>query len=150
MTILSFVGQRGPFPFSYEQLFGAAEPDLYRLAGGSVQNCHLMLKTLIEAATPERCFSLAIRIVPTVNAWPSSRITFIGDAIHASPINGTGANAALEDAAVLCTYLSSVGEGDLEQALDDYEADLMSRISAMHDGLAIHSSAARYGRMIDI
>jgi 2-polyprenyl-6-methoxyphenol hydroxylase-like FAD-dependent oxidoreductase len=137
----AYVGHLGSFLFSDDQLFGTAEAELYRLAVESVNGCHPMLKNLIEAGNPERCFSLAIRSVPQVEPWPSSRITFIGDAIHASPINGTGANAALEDAAVLCTYLTRGVGGDLQRALDEYEMDLLSRISAMRARLALHQAA---------
>lgn len=137
----ALVGWRGQFAFSDEQLFGTIEPGLFRLAVGAVQRCHHSLRTLIEAATPERSFALAIRALPAVQPWPSSRIAFVGDAIHASPINGTGANAALEDAALLCKHLSGIGEGDLQKALDDYEQELLTRMSAMRAGLASHQGA---------
>jgi len=42
-----------------------------------------------------------------VPPWPPSRVTVLGDAIHAmSPARGSGANTALQDAALLCRMLT--------------------------------------------
>ena len=131
----ALVGLRGEFMFTDEQLFGASEAELHDLALGAVEGCHPMLSMLIGAATPDRSFSLAIRALPVVDPWPSSRITFLGDAIHASPVNGTGANSALEDAALLCTHLIT-GRAALQHALDEYESELLKRVRAMRAGLA--------------
>jgi 2-polyprenyl-6-methoxyphenol hydroxylase-like FAD-dependent oxidoreductase len=104
----SLIGRRGEFAFTDEQLLGAATEELHALALDAVQGCHPMLREFVEAAARDRGFSLGIRAVPVVDAWPSSSITFVGDAIHASPVNGTGANSALEDAALLCRLLWKV------------------------------------------
>jgi 2-polyprenyl-6-methoxyphenol hydroxylase-like FAD-dependent oxidoreductase len=131
----ALIGQRGEFVCSDEQLLTASERELHRLALKAVEGCHPMLRTLVEAATPDRSFSLAIRALPVVDPWPSSRITFLGDAIHASPVNGTGANAALEDAALLCRHLIR-GQAALQWAVDEYEMELLKRVRAMRAGLA--------------
>ena len=58
-------------------------------------------------------------------AWPPSRVTLLGDAIHATtPVGGTGANVALRDAAALASRLAAAGPGhsELLAAVADYES----------------------------
>jgi 2-polyprenyl-6-methoxyphenol hydroxylase-like FAD-dependent oxidoreductase len=58
-------------------------------------------------------FLVRIRTSPPVPPWPPSRVTVLGDAIHAmSPARGSGANTALQDAALLCRMLTgAAGNG---------------------------------------
>ncbi|MBV9121611.1 MAG: FAD-dependent monooxygenase [Chloroflexi bacterium] len=130
----ALTGHTRAFPYPDEQLLGASEPALRRMSLEAVDGCHELLRELVRGADPGRGFSLAIRAVTTVEHWPSSRVTFLGDAIHASPVNGTGANAALEDAALLCWHLT--GKLPIQDALDAYEIDLLARINAMQVGLS--------------
>jgi 2-polyprenyl-6-methoxyphenol hydroxylase-like FAD-dependent oxidoreductase len=69
---------------------------------------------------------LRIRVSPPVPAWPPSRVTVLGDAIHAmSPARGSGANTALQDAALLCRLLAGAAPGgDLITAVGDYERQM--------------------------
>jgi 2-polyprenyl-6-methoxyphenol hydroxylase-like FAD-dependent oxidoreductase len=137
----ALTGRQSEFIFTDEQLFGASAEELHRLALQVVKGCHPSLSEFVEAAVPDRTFSLAIRAVPAVAAWPSNtRITFVGDAIHASPVNGTGANAALEDAAHLCRYLTG-GVSDLQRVVDEYNAELLQRMSDMRTGFAAARSS---------
>jgi 2-polyprenyl-6-methoxyphenol hydroxylase-like FAD-dependent oxidoreductase len=65
-------------------------------------------------------FFIRVRVSRPVPAWPPSRVTLLGDAIHAmSPSRGSGANLALLDAAHLCDALT--GGGDLIAAIGAYE-----------------------------
>jgi 2-polyprenyl-6-methoxyphenol hydroxylase-like FAD-dependent oxidoreductase len=62
-----------------------------------------------------------------VPAWPPSRVTVLGDAIHAmSPARGSGANTALQDAALLCRLLGTVAVdgADIVAAIGDYERQM--------------------------
>jgi 2-polyprenyl-6-methoxyphenol hydroxylase-like FAD-dependent oxidoreductase len=125
----------GQFSFRDDQLFGGPQETLHELALQAAASAHPAIRTLVEAAAPDRAFSLAIRAVPPVDPWPERRVTFVGDAIHASPVNGTGANAALEDAALLCRHLTSAGR-KLEDALAAYQRDLLDRMRAARAGFA--------------
>ena len=59
---------------------------------------------------------LRIRVSPPVPAWPPSRVTVLGDAIHAmSPARGSGANTALQDAALLCRTLTGADQTGTDQ-----------------------------------
>jgi 2-polyprenyl-6-methoxyphenol hydroxylase-like FAD-dependent oxidoreductase len=129
----ALIGWRNSFIFSDDQLFSASSEELHRLALRAVDGGHPMLKQLVEAAAADRSFALAIRAMPVVDPWPSAPITFVGDAIHASPVNGTGANAALEDAALLCKHIVESQAG-LQTALDEYKTELLLRVRAMRAG----------------
>jgi 2-polyprenyl-6-methoxyphenol hydroxylase-like FAD-dependent oxidoreductase len=131
----ALIGHRDHFIFADEQLFGAASEELYRFALGAVGGGHPMLKQFVEAAAPDRSFALAIRALPVVDPWRSAPITFVGDAIHAGAVNGTGANSALEDAALLCKHILG-SQTDLQLALDEYETELLRRVRAMRAGQA--------------
>jgi 2-polyprenyl-6-methoxyphenol hydroxylase-like FAD-dependent oxidoreductase len=62
-----------------------------------------------------------------VPAWEPSRVTLLGDAIHAmSPARGSGANTALRDAGVLCRALARAtpDRRALVAAIGGYEAQM--------------------------
>jgi 2-polyprenyl-6-methoxyphenol hydroxylase-like FAD-dependent oxidoreductase len=77
-------------------------------------------------------FLVRIRASPPVPPWPPSRVTVLGDAIHAmSPARGSGANTALQDAALLCRCLARTlartlvgGASDVVVAVGEYERQL--------------------------
>src|SRR5262249_57547826 len=62
-----------------------------------------------------------------VGAWPTGRVTLLGDAIHAmTPYRGIGANMALEDAVRLKRALVAAARGkrDLRDAVAIYETEM--------------------------
>jgi 2-polyprenyl-6-methoxyphenol hydroxylase-like FAD-dependent oxidoreductase len=82
---------------------------------------HPDLWALIAAADVDETFLIRVRTSRRVPAWAPSRVTVLGDAIHAmSPSRGSGANTALLDAANLCEALVSAG-GDVAGAIGHYE-----------------------------
>lgn len=90
----------------------AKDPHLvdHESARGKIRRWHPALRALVDAATVEDTFPVAIRTSVRVPAWEPSRVTLLGDAIHAmSPARGSGANTALQDAALLASSLHSIG-----------------------------------------
>ncbi|MER5712119.1 FAD-dependent monooxygenase [Streptomyces sp. NPDC042898] len=85
---------------------------------------HPRLRAIVEHWLPEAVFPLALRTSVPIPAWPTSRVTLLGDAIHAmSPAGGAGANTALRDAAALTEALAQAATGaPLVPALSAYES----------------------------
>jgi 2-polyprenyl-6-methoxyphenol hydroxylase-like FAD-dependent oxidoreductase len=98
--------------------------NLYETALRMAAGWHPALVELIRCADPPSVFALSIRGALPVDPWPTSRVTFLGDAIHATtPAGGTGANVAFRDAALLAGYLTAADRGflDLLDAIGRYE-----------------------------
>ena len=90
-----------------------------------IRDWHPDLRQIIERADVPATFPIAIRSACPVPPWPTSRVTLLGDAIHAmTPAGGIGANTALRDAAELARALTSVDNGQrgLIDAISQYEA----------------------------
>ncbi|OLT09350.1 hypothetical protein BJF78_30800 [Pseudonocardia sp. CNS-139] len=100
-------------------------PALRALVAGLVADWHPDLRRMLVDADPESRGAHLFSASPAVPAWPSSRVTVLGDAIHAMPATGgLGGNAALRDARLLTDRLAAVarGEQDLLTAIGVYEA----------------------------
>ena len=82
------------------------------------------LRELIGGSDPQTVNAVRVRSATPVGAWPTGRVTLLGDAIHnMTPMAGIGANTALRDAELLRRRLIAVaaGERDLLPALHEYE-----------------------------
>jgi len=87
--------------------------ELHALTAKLIRSWHPDLKALHARATVDETFLVRIRTSPPVRPWPPSRVTVLGDAIHAmSPARGSGANTALHDAALLCRTLTGAGRNE--------------------------------------
>ncbi len=100
---------------------------LHHTAQQLTQDWNPTLRGIIDRADVSATFSIPVRTSERIAPWPSSRITFLGDAIHAmTPAGGIGANTALRDAALLSYLLEHVAAGtiSLSQAVESYEAEM--------------------------
>lgn len=100
------------------------------------------LSAMFSQADAASVSMLPVRSAPELAPWPASRVTLLGDAIHAmSPAGGVGANTALDDAARLARHLARAArDGDLPAALAAYETDMRARANA---AVAASSQGAR-------
>ena len=95
--------------------------ELHALSASLIRSWHPDLRAPHAMADVEETFAVRIRTSPVIAAWPASRVTVLGDAIHAMrPAGGSGANTALRDAARLCRALTAAAD-DITAAIGDYE-----------------------------
>jgi 2-polyprenyl-6-methoxyphenol hydroxylase-like FAD-dependent oxidoreductase len=104
-------GDRGRFGVPDERLAAMPAAELHALSARLIRKWHPDLRALHAQADVDETFGVRIRTSPPVPAWPPSRVTVLGDAIHAmSPARGSGANTALQDAALLCRTLTGAAD----------------------------------------
>jgi 2-polyprenyl-6-methoxyphenol hydroxylase-like FAD-dependent oxidoreductase len=90
---------------------------------------HPTLRKLLEQVDVSTLFQIPIRTSFSVAAWPTTRVTLLGDAIHAmTPAGGIGANTAMRDAALLSRLLAQAAHGEIcvQDAIAQYEAEMRS------------------------
>jgi salicylate hydroxylase len=107
-----------------EQLDSAA---LATVASRAMARWAKGFRDLVELSDPSTISCLPMRTSVPVAAWPTGRITLIGDAIHSmTPYRGIGANIALKDAVRLRDALVAAqrGETPLLAAIGSYEAGM--------------------------
>jgi 2-polyprenyl-6-methoxyphenol hydroxylase-like FAD-dependent oxidoreductase len=112
---------------------GAMSPAaLHALSANLIRTWHPDLRALHALADVDETFLIRVRTSVPVPGWPPSRVTVLGDAIHAmSPAGGSGANTALQDAALLSRLLAdatagttSAGSDALIAAVGEYEEQM--------------------------
>jgi 2-polyprenyl-6-methoxyphenol hydroxylase-like FAD-dependent oxidoreductase len=110
-----------------EELNALPGPELQRLILTLAVDWPPVLHTLIEQCQPDQNFVLRMRHAKPIERWQTTNVTLLGDAIHAMPPRGSGANTALRDASLLARSLISVaGLGTpLRQGLHDYETEMV-------------------------
>jgi 2-polyprenyl-6-methoxyphenol hydroxylase-like FAD-dependent oxidoreductase len=128
----AMAGDGRSFGVADERLTAMSPAELHALTARLIRNWHPDLRALHTRAAADETFLVRIRTSPPVPPWPPSRVTVLGDAIHAmSPARGSGANTALQDAALLCRMLTgtagngTAGNGvDLIAAVGEYERQM--------------------------
>ena len=127
-------GDRGQFGVPDEVLLAMSPAELHALSASLIRSWHPDLRALHAMADIEETFAVRIRTSPVIAAWPASRVTVLGDAIHAmSPAGGSGANTALRDAAQLCRALTAPGAADITTAIGRLrEPDARLRVRRPH------------------
>jgi 2-polyprenyl-6-methoxyphenol hydroxylase-like FAD-dependent oxidoreductase len=119
--------QREHFGAPDDELPGLDAAQLHRLAQQMLRSWHPDLRALLARADVDETFLVRVRTAEPVAPWTPGRVTLLGDAIHAmSPARGSGANTALQDAALLARMLSGADPTAPGQAIGEYEA-LMRR-----------------------
>ncbi|MEY9872739.1 2-polyprenyl-6-methoxyphenol hydroxylase-like FAD-dependent oxidoreductase [Streptacidiphilus sp. MAP12-33] len=127
--------QAREFGVSEAALDRADPTTLHTLACRAVRNWHPQLRELVAAADVADTFVAVIRSAEELPAWRPSRVTLLGDAIHAmSPARGSGANTALQDAALLCRVLT--------ERRDDSPAALVAAVGAYEERMRDYGFAA--------
>jgi salicylate hydroxylase len=107
-----------------------------------VADWHPQIRGLVERIDPASLFSHPFRRLDPTPAWPASRVTLVGDAIHAMlPTLGKGANMAMRNAAVLRDQLvvAARGERPLVEAIAAYEEDMRAATYPLMELAADHS-----------
>jgi 2-polyprenyl-6-methoxyphenol hydroxylase-like FAD-dependent oxidoreductase len=123
----ALAGERREFGVPDEQLTALDPAGLHALSAGLISTWHPDLRALHALADVDQTFAIRVRTSPPAPAWPPSRVTVLGDAIHAmSPARGSGANTALQDAALLArTLTAAAADGtDVVAAIGDYERQM--------------------------
>jgi 2-polyprenyl-6-methoxyphenol hydroxylase-like FAD-dependent oxidoreductase len=117
--------QQKQFGAADETLAALTPAQLHALAAKMIRSWDSRLRRLQTLADIEETFLVRVRSSVPVPAWSPSRVTLLGDAIHAmSPARGSGANTALKDAEELCRALAPAaqpGYADPVKAIGEYE-----------------------------
>lgn len=132
--------QRQDWPVAEERWDAMTPGELHETAQEMIRRWDPAVRELVAAGEEAECFLIRIRSAQPVPAWQPSRVTLLGDAIHAmSPARGSGASTALRDAALLAAELAGAARGGkaVTEAIGDYER-------AMRDyGFAAVAESAR-------
>ncbi|WP_329288484.1 NAD(P)/FAD-dependent oxidoreductase [Streptomyces pseudovenezuelae] len=119
--------------------FGREIPDLWQASAGELHDLmrraskgwHPALAGLVEHIDDSSIFPVAVRRLEPTDPWTATRVTLLGDAIHAMPPSfGAGANSALRDAAALTRALTTAvdGRAPLLSAIAEYEAEMRAEV----------------------
>jgi 2-polyprenyl-6-methoxyphenol hydroxylase-like FAD-dependent oxidoreductase len=101
--------------------------ELKAVVAEMIESWHPALRRVVMGSLDPTVTMLPIKTSVPIDAWPSTNITLLGDAIHSmTPFRGIGANTALRDAELLCGRLiaASRGELPLPEAIASYEREM--------------------------
>jgi len=107
-----------------------------------VASWHPALRGIVERVDRDTLFAFPFRRLDPTPPWATTRVTLLGDAIHAMlPTLGQGANMALRDAGILATRLAEVarGEAELLPAIAAYEDAMRDYVYPIMETSADHS-----------
>jgi 2-polyprenyl-6-methoxyphenol hydroxylase-like FAD-dependent oxidoreductase len=106
-----------------------------------VADWHPAIRGLVDRIEPDTLFSHPFRRLDPTPPWAPSRVTLVGDSIHAMlPTLGKGANMAMRNAAVLRDQLVAAdrGERPLVEAIGAYEDDMRAATYPLMELAADH------------
>ncbi len=108
-VLCALIADSRALPANVDDIDGAT---LAGIAAGMVCDWHPALRRMFAECDPATVAPLSLRQSVTVDPWPTSAVTVLGDAVHnMSPVGGLGANTALRDAAELAQRLVAVRDG---------------------------------------
>jgi 2-polyprenyl-6-methoxyphenol hydroxylase-like FAD-dependent oxidoreductase len=99
-------------------------PRLHRTVLANIERWHPHLVRLVSDSDPSTVTALRVQSSEPIARWKTTRVTLLGDAIHAmTPLQGLGGNTAFRDAALLRRHLVQAdrGQRELLAALEAYE-----------------------------
>jgi 2-polyprenyl-6-methoxyphenol hydroxylase-like FAD-dependent oxidoreductase len=106
-----------------------------------VETWHPKVRKLVHDADPATIIYRPLRTSQPLKDWPTTRVTFLGDAIHSMPpTRGIGGNTALRDASLLCAKLTTASSGKLphQRAVHEYETEMRKYgFKAVRDSLQV-------------
>lgn len=114
---------------------------MHETMAATVADWHPVIRRLVERIEPTTLFSHPFRRLDPAPAWPTSRVTYLGDSINAMlPTLGKGANMAIRNAAVLRDQLVTAARGERPplEAIAAYEADMRSATYPLMELAADH------------
>jgi 2-polyprenyl-6-methoxyphenol hydroxylase-like FAD-dependent oxidoreductase len=82
---------------------------------------------LIRHATDFRSWPLYSLPTESLNWKSVPGLALVGDAAHIAIPNGVGVNCAMTDSSKLASKIAEYGNGDLDQAVREYEAEMFPR-----------------------
>lgn len=113
-------GTNAVLGYSDDELYTMGAPSLWDLVAERTADWHPSIRALVAAGDVNAAFPISLRTSLTIEPWPPSRVTLLGDAVHPmTPAAGAGANTALWDAAQLTAALTSAKP--LPEALTTYQ-----------------------------
>ncbi|MFI9503758.1 FAD-dependent oxidoreductase [Nocardia sp. NPDC052566] len=126
-AVCAFGARRERLGLPDDRLRALDGPAMHSIVTDAVRDWHPRLRDIVAHIDPASIFPLIMRSSVPIPAWPTTRVTLLGDAIHAmSPASGVGACTALRDAARLCSALRRAATGrDLITELREYEAEMI-------------------------
>lgn len=118
---------------------------LHHLALEGAHDFHPVLRRFVERADVDYTMAVALSAATRPIAWPVSRATLMGDAVHVMPPFGAhGGNTALRDAALFAEKLQdAVAKAKpLEQAMRAYQDEMIAY--AFHEVEASKTMMCRF------
>lgn len=124
--------------------------DHHQLMLTLTEGWHPILRGLVERIDPQTVSVLPIRTIEPIEPWETSRVTLIGDAIHAMPPSfGAGSNLALRDARILAEQLITVykEQKNIYVALAQYEQNMRLHNYPIFEMSANEKTARRFNKV---
>lgn len=120
---------------------------LRSLALSLIPHWHPTLRRIIAESEDGDRGASTFRVSPETAPWTPTRVTVLGDAIHAVPATGgLGGNAALRDARRLTQALTS--GGSTVAAIGEYERDMREHgYAAIREALNVRDQLLRHGTL---